>query len=441
MEKQKTINQAVSLSGIGIHSGDKVNIKFLPAPENAGINFIRVDLPKQPVIKAGIENVLMLSNHNSLRHTSLEKEGVRIKTIEHLMAALYGLEIDNIYIEIDGEEVPALDGSGQEFYNALMKAGIKQQDCLRKIFIIKEPLWIEENGATLAALPCSEFKISYTLSYNHPLLKSQFLSLYITPDAFYKELAGARTFCLEEEANGLLEKGLGKGADYSNTLVVGKEGVIGNKLRFEDEFVRHKILDLVGDLYLLGMPIKGHFVALRSGHYLNIKILDKIKSQSERYSKAGVMAQEINISGKKELNRQEIMQILPHRDPFLFVDKILHLEEGKRVIGVKYLTQEDYFFKGHFPGKPIMPGVLIIEAMAQVGGVMMLILPENRGKLAYFLSCNNAKFRKTVLPGDTLVLEVETLKLKSRTGAVKAAAYVEGNLVAEAELVFALSDS
>jgi len=439
MERQRTIEKEVSLSGKGIHTASRVNIKFKPAEENTGIVFIRTDLKDKPSIKAEVNSLFIpLSGR---RHTSVGNETANIQTIEHLMAVLCGLGIDNIYIEIDGNEIPAMDGSGKDFYDTLLKAGIKEQSEKKQYYAIREPIIIEENDATLAVFPAEVFKISYTLDYKHPLIKTQFLSLEINEQNFRDELVSARTFCLEEEAKSVLDLGLGKGADYSNTLVVGKDGVINNTLRFEDEFVRHKILDLIGDLYLLGLPIKGHFIGLRSGHSLNLKMLNRIKLQKERYLGAGVIAKDVSNLSEGQLDRQQIMEILPHRDPFLFVDKILKLEKGKYALGVKYLTNDDYFFKGHFPGRPIMPGVLIIEAMAQVGGVMMLSLPENRGKLAYFLACNDAKFRKTVLPGDELILEVETLKLKSKTGSVKATAYVQGKVVAEAELVFALVES
>jgi UDP-3-O-[3-hydroxymyristoyl] N-acetylglucosamine deacetylase/3-hydroxyacyl-[acyl-carrier-protein] dehydratase len=439
MERQRTIEKEVSLSGKGIHTASKVNLRFKPAKENTGIVFIRTDLKDSPSIKADVGSLFIPLSGK--RHTSIGNEIANIQTIEHLMAVLCGLGIDNIYIEIDGKEIPAMDGSGKDFYEALSRAGIKEQDAEKQYYAIREPIIVEENGAVLSVFPAEVFKISYTLDYKHPLIKTQFLSIEINEQNFKNEIVSARTFCLEEEAKEILESGLGRGADYANTLVIGRKGVINNTLRFEDEFVRHKVLDLIGDLYLLGLPIKGHFIGLRSGHSLNLKMLHKIKLQKERFSLAGVIAKDIPVPLEGQLNRQQIMEILPHRDPFLFVDKILKLEKGKYALGVKYLTSDDYFFKGHFPGRPIMPGVLIIEAMAQVGGVMMLSLPENRGKLAYFLACNDVKFRKTVLPGDELILEVKTLRLKSKTGVVKATAYVQGKVVAEAELVFALVGS
>ncbi|MDD5155644.1 MAG: 3-hydroxyacyl-ACP dehydratase FabZ, partial [Candidatus Omnitrophica bacterium] len=315
----------------------------------------------------------------------------------------------------------------------------KEQEKARKYFAVKEPVFSEEDDSMIVIVPSSDFKISYTINYNHPLLKAQYLALDINDDVFKKELAGARTFCLEDEADTLQQQGLGQGANYENTLVVGKSGVIKNKLRFENEFIRHKILDLLGDLYVLGQPIKGHVIALRSGHSLNLKTVRKIQQQKDRYFMGGIEGGEC--ANNKELDINEIMKILPHRQPFLFVDKIVHLEKGKSATGIKNVTINDYFFKGHFPGRPVMPGVIIIEAMAQVGGVMMLAPEENRGKLAFFMALNNVKFRRTVLPGDQLVLETVAGKIKSRTGQVHARALVDGKIVAEADLMFALVES
>lgn len=436
MGNQKTIKKEVSLSGMGLHTGNKVNIKFKPADIDSGINFIRTDLSPKPHILATADNLLPLSK--SPRRTSIGRNGIEIHTIEHIMAVLSGLSIDNIYIEIDNNEVPGLDGSGEAFLEILTQAGIVEQEKPRHYYQIKESISVEEDDASIVVMPSSEFKISYTLSYRYPPI-TQFLDLSINTDVFQKELVKSRTFCLEEEAEDLKSQGLGKGANYENTLVVGKTGVIKNRLRFNDEYVRHKVLDLIGDLYLMGSPIKGHIIAVRSGHSLNIKLLRKIIEQKERFRLSGMAAVAENVK-EGELGVEEIKKILPHRYPFLFVDKILYLEKGKRAVGLKNVTEDDYYFKGHFPGRPIMPGVLIIEAMAQVGGVMMLSLEQNKGKLAYFLAANNVKFRKTVLPGDKLILEVEVEKLKSKTGLVHSKALVDSKIVAEADLMFALSD-
>jgi len=319
----------------------------------------------------------------------------------------------------------------------LSKAGVKEQEKSRRYYLVKEPIFVEEEGSAIVVVPSRDFKISYTLNYNHPLLKVQFLEINFNEDVFKNELASSRTFCLESEAEELQQQGLGRGANYENTLVVGVNGVIKNKLRYQDEFIRHKILDLLGDLYILGEPLRGHIIALRSGHSLNLKLAKKIDQQRQRYSLGGVGVDYHPQEGE-ELDREAVMKILPHREPFLFVDKITSLETGKHATGIKNVNIDEYFFKGHFPGRPVMPGVLIIESMAQVGGVMMLSPEENRGKIAYFMSIDNAKFRKPVVPGDQLILEVQAGKIKSRTGLVHGRALVDGKVVAEADLMFAL---
>jgi UDP-3-O-[3-hydroxymyristoyl] N-acetylglucosamine deacetylase/3-hydroxyacyl-[acyl-carrier-protein] dehydratase len=438
VDRQKTIAKTLSLNGVGLHTGNKVNIAFKPADSGSGINFIRIDLPARPVIKASVENLLPVAR--SPRRTSIGKDSVEIQTIEHLMGALAGAGIDNINIEIDNDEVPGLDGSGLNFIEVFNAAGIKEQEKERNTFALREPIFVEEDGCSIVAIPYPEFKISYTLDYNHPMLPTAFMELNFNAEVFKSEIAPARTFCLENEAEELKSQGLGRGANYDNTLVVGKNGVIKNKLRFGNEFIRHKILDLMGDLYLVGCPIKAHIIALKSGHSLNLKLVRKISQQKERYYMGGIG---VNYHPKEteELDINTIMKILPHREPFLFVDRIIALERGKHATGVKNVTINDYFFKGHFPAKPVMPGVLIIEAMAQVGGVMMLAPEENRGKLAFFLAADNIKFRKTVVPGDQLILDVEAGKIKSKTGQVHARALVDGKVVAEADLMFALVES
>ncbi len=425
MDKQHTILKPVSLSGIGIHTGNKANITLKPAEADSGINFIRVDLPDKPQIKAVVENILDKSM--TMRCSCIGKGDAHIYTVEHLLSALYACAIDNLIVEIDNNEVPGMDGSANDFIKAIAQAGVKELDKPRQYYLVKEPVYVEESSSALVVLPAEKLKVSYTLNYNHVFLKPDLMELEVTPEIFKKEIGSARTFCLEEEAEMLQkQQGLGKGANYANTLVVGKTGVINNTLRYSNEFTRHKILDMMGDLYLFGQPIIGNIIALKSGHALNIKLLRKLDQQ--RASSTG------------ELDINDIMKILPHREPFLFVDRIISLEPGKRITGIKNVTINDYFFRGHFPGKPVMPGVIIIEAMAQVGGVMMLSLEENKGKIAYFMSINNAKFRKTVVPGDQLVFKVAAVKVKSKTGQVRGEAYVGDKVVAEADLMFVMSD-
>ncbi|MFA4991156.1 MAG: bifunctional UDP-3-O-[3-hydroxymyristoyl] N-acetylglucosamine deacetylase/3-hydroxyacyl-ACP dehydratase [Candidatus Omnitrophota bacterium] len=435
--EQRTIKKPVELKGVGLHTGVSVNLKFKPAPTNTGINFIRVDIKDSPMVRAAIANVL--GSEKSPRRTSIGTNSVEIHTIEHLMAALWALGIDNIIVELDGPELPGLDGSAMGFIEILKKVGIENQDAPKKIYQVRSPIWAEQDGAMIMVLPDNQFRVSYTLNYEHPLLKAQYISFTVDDTTFEKEIASSRTFCLEKEVNDLRKRGLGKGANYENTVVVGQNGVIDNDLRFDDEFARHKILDLLGDMYLLGYNIKGHIIAMRSGHPLNMQLVEKISAQREKIQSAGIRGVYVETGGDA-LDSVDIQKILPHRYPFLLVDKIIEWEEDKRAVGIKSVTMNEQFFTGHFPGNPVMPGVLIIEAMAQVAGVLMLNKRENVGKVAYFMSLDNAKFRKPVVPGDQLRLEVEVVKLKSKTGQVHTRALVDGTLVSEADLMFALVD-
>ena len=436
--EQRTIKKPIELSGIGLHTGVEVDLKFKPAPINTGINFIRVDVKDSPMIKATIAHVL--DQAKSPRRTSVGNGSVEVHTIEHLMAALWALGIDNIIIEINGLELPGLDGSAKGFIDILKKAGVQSQGAQKNIYQVRSPMWVEKDGATIMVLPDNQFRVSYTLNYEHPLLKAQYISFNIDEATFEKEICSSRTFCLEREVSDLRKKGLGKGANYENTVVVGQKGVINNDVRFEDEFARHKILDLLGDLYLLGYSIKGHIIAVRSGHPLNINLVAKISAQREKLQSGGIKAVYIE-TDSDILDAVDIQKILPHRYPFLLIDKIIEIEQGKRAVGIKNVTMNEEFFTGHFPGRPVMPGVLIVEAMAQVAGVLMLNKKENVGKMAYFMSLDKAKFRKTVVPGDQLRLEVEVIKLKSKIGQVHTKALVGGQVVSEADLMFALVDA
>lgn len=437
MDKQRTINGKIKLEGVGLHTGKKARLELLPAPADTGITFLRKDVDSASLIKANPYSVLDPGKFP--RRTSVGVNGVRVHTVEHLMAALHLLGIDNLQINIWGEEVPGLDGSAKEFVEKIREVGWLEQESLRNRLIVREPLWVEEDSASIVILPCSDLRVSYVLSYDNPVVGSGYIDIVINGN-LKDDLYEARTFCLESEVKPLLDMGLGKGANYKNTLVVADDKILDSQLRLDNEFVKHKILDLIGDLYLAG-PVRGHVIAIRGGHSLNIKLLEKLRRYKEKSQSAGVRSQTLYTPQKEELSAEEIMQILPHRYPFLLVDKIVYLDKAKKAVGIKNVTVNEYFFQGHFPGRPVMPGVLIVEAMAQVGGVLMLACEEHRGKLAYFMAANNIKFRKTVLPGDQLVIEVVSGKIRSRTGSVIAKAFVNEKVVAEAELMFALVES
>lgn len=434
-ERQRTLATEASISGIGLHTGQRVTMRVLPAPAETGVMFVRTDLPHRPTIPASPCSTVEPGGLG--RRTVLAKDGVEVQTVEHFMAALWGLGIDNAYVEVGGAELPGLDGSAAGFVTLLRSAGTVEQEAARRFFSPKEPIVLEDGEAVIAVFPDRTLKVSYTLSYDHPALKSQFASFGPNGQPFEEAIAPARTFCLSEEAEQLRAKGFGKGATYENTLVVGREGVIKNTLRFEDEFVRHKILDLLGDLYLLGAHLQARVIAVKSGHPLNAKLLHKLAQAREQWKLGSIQSGTSEVMVGPQLDITQIERILPHRYPFLLVDRVIELTPT-RAVGIKCVTINDYFFRGHFPGRPVMPGVLIVEAMAQVGGIVILNQPQHKHKLAYFMAIDQVKFRKPVVPGDQLVIEVELGKLRSRTGQVVARAMVEGKLVCEGELMFAL---
>jgi UDP-3-O-[3-hydroxymyristoyl] N-acetylglucosamine deacetylase/3-hydroxyacyl-[acyl-carrier-protein] dehydratase len=436
MDKQKTICGSFSFEGVGLHTGEKTKIEVIPALENTGIVFLRKDI-FAPIIKADIYSIVNPDQFS--RRTCIGSAGVYVQTIEHLMAAFHLLGVDNAQVNIWGQEVPGLDGSAKPFVEKIKAVGLTVQNAPRTYLTIKEPLWVEEGSSSIVVLPYPSLRVAYSIKYDNPVINSGYVDLSFSQDN-QTNIYEARTFCLEEEVKPLLDMGLGKGSNYENTLVVAKTGVIKNTLRFPDEFVKHKALDLIGDLYLAG-HIRGYIIAIKSGHALTLKLLERLRHYKEKSISAGIPAANNFSAGQAQLTIIDIMKILPHRFPFLLVDKIIELEKGKRAIGIKNVTMNEHFFQGHFPGHPVMPGVLIVEAMAQVGGVVMLACPEHRGKLAYFLSIQQAKFRKTVEPGDQLVIETIVGKVKTKTGTVTAKAMVADKVVAEAELMFAFVES
>lgn len=434
MRNQRTINKEVSFAGIGVFSAKKATVTFKPAEPDTGVVFIRTDLSARPRVRAAVYNIVSRPHRSSLSEGNVE-----VQMVEHLLACFAGLGIDNLEVEIDGPEVPAGDGSAAPILARLKKAGIKEQELPKKCFRIAAPITVTEGNAGLMALPASRasepgedsLTISYTLDYGNPTIKIQSLVYQMDPESFAEEIAPARTFLPEYQIEEFRRLGLGKGATYKNTLVVTEEGIIDNELRFPDEFVRHKVLDLIGDLFLLGAELSGHIVAARSGHTANAKFVKKIV---ETMAKTEAFAKDFH------LEIGEIQRILPHRYPFLLIDKVIEIQGQRRAVGIKNVTFNEPFFQGHFPGRPIMPGVLQIEAMAQLAGVLLLRKLENTNKLALILSIDKVKLRKPVVPGDQLLIEAEAVKVKSRTGQVNTTASVDGKRVAEAEIRFMLVD-
>lgn len=439
MSKQKTISKEISYSGKGLHTGNNVSIKLKPAAQNTGIIFIRTDLPEKPHIKADISNVL-----TTIRGTTVGlDEKTCVHTTEHLLAALFVFGIDNLFVEINSNEPPIADGSSMPFVKLIKKAGISELPADKKELAITAPVDYKNGDVSISAIPSDKLHISCTVVYNHPLLKTHSLNIDITPETFEKEIAPARTYCFDYEIEALKNKGLAKGGSLENAVVI-SEKKIHSELRYEDEFVRHKILDLLGDISLVGASLKMDITAVKCGHKSNIEFAKMVAA----HVNVPVPGSRDNLQ-KKTLwslpsgqikNIDDIKATIPHRDPFLFLDKVIIVTEEKRAVGIKNLTGSEPFFKGHFPEKPIMPGVLIVEALAQTACVLFLAKPELKNKLAYFMSINNIKFRKPVLPGNTLYLDIEVIKAKQKTGMAKGCAYVGGNPVAEAEFTFIVVD-
>jgi len=454
MAKQQTIIKSVSLKGVGIHSGNEVNLTFKPAEDNFGYAFCRIDMPDKPIIEADINYVV-----NTKRGTTLEKNGINIQTSEHVLAALVGLEIDNVLIELDAAEPPIMDGSSKYFVEALIKAGVKEQSEDRVEYIVKDVIsyYDEDSGSDITVIPSKFYEVTTMVNFGTKILGTQNATMKKLSQ-FKTDFADARTFSFLHEIEMLLDNGLIKGGDMNNAIVyVDKElsketmlklrkvfntdklsvqsnGILDNlTLHYPNEAARHKLLDVIGDLALIGTRIKGKVIANKPGHYVNTMFAKRLASiiKNEKRNVAPV----IDLSKPPVMDVNQIMKILPHRPPFLLVDKILEISD-KHIIGLKNITMNEEFFNGHFPEKPIMPGVLQIEAMAQAGGVLILNTvsdPENY--LTFFAKIENAKFKYPVVPGDTLIFKCELLSpLRRGVVHMKARAFVEGKLTSEAEL-------
>ncbi|MDI6807982.1 MAG: bifunctional UDP-3-O-[3-hydroxymyristoyl] N-acetylglucosamine deacetylase/3-hydroxyacyl-ACP dehydratase [Candidatus Eisenbacteria bacterium] len=436
--KQKTIEKEVSYTGRGLHTGKTTSVVCKPAPADFGVKFVRMDLPQRPVIRVSAGNARYDAHHS--RRTILSEGGVEVHTVEHFLAAIAGLGIDNLEIEIDSEELAEpSDGSAAPFVSLLKSGRPIEQDAPKRYFVVNRPVSYCEDSVELLALPYDGLKISFTIEYDNRLVGTQHAAFELNDEIFASEIAPARTFVLLKDVEMLRKKGMIKGGSLDNAIVIEDDHIMNEEpLRFKNEFVRHKILDFIGDLFLLGAPAKGHFVGVKSGHATNVKFVQKLSEMSRQLPEPNVRTG----APKEPLwNVNAIQRIMPHRYPFLLVDRILELEDRKRVVGIKNVTINEPFFAGHFPGHAIMPAVLIIEAMAQAGGVLLLnTVDKPETKLVYFMAIDNAKFRKPVLPGDQLRLELELVKLKARVCKMRGMAFVDGELVAEADLMSQIVD-
>lgn len=452
--KQHTIKKSVSISGVGLHTGVKATMTFIPAAIGHGIRFQRIDISGQPIVEADVDNVVDIS-----RGTTIEKSGARINTVEHTLAALVGLEIDNVLIQLDGPEPPIMDGSSKMFVEVLQSAGMEEQNALRDFYEVPESLFYKDpsRDVEIAALPLNDYRVAVMIDYNSPVLGSQYATLTDITQ-FPKEIASCRTFCFLHELEMLHKNNLIKGGDLNNAIVivdrviqeeeldhlakifnkskveVKKEGILNNvELRYKNEPARHKLLDLVGDLALAGRPIKAQILAARPGHAANVAFAKKLKKAMQNSNKTGIPLYDPKQPPVLDIN--QIYSVLPHRYPFKLVDKIFYLDD-KRVGGVKNVSINEPFFQGHFPGNPVMPGVLQIEAMAQTGGILVLnTVPDPTNYWTYFLAIENCRFRKMVLPGDTLIFKCElTTPIKRGIIKMHGEAFVNDQLVCEADL-------
>lgn len=433
MKPQCTIERTAEIRGRGLFTGEQVTLRFHPAPADSGIVFVRADAPSPVRIPAHVENVTKRSRRTSLRNGTLS-----IETVEHCLAAMHGLGIDNVEIELAGGELPGGDGSSQVFVEALQGAGIVDLAAERHPLVIDQTIRVAEGDAELIALPGTpeELNILYDLDYGDSgPIRRQIYALRLSPESFCREIAPARTFVLEEEAQQFRAAGLGLHLTYSDLVVIGEHGVVENEFRFENECVRHKILDLIGDLMLAGRPIYGKIIARKSGHSLNHELVRKLLEALEARELSRLLGRE------PVLDVRKIQRILPHRYPFLLVDRVLEIEGDRRAVGLKNVSINEEFFQGHYPAQPIMPGVLIIEAMAQLAGLLLSQKLEHTGKVAVLLAMDGVKFRRPVIPGDQLILEARTLRVRSRTGHVQCSARVGDAMVAQAEIKFMLVDA
>ncbi len=448
MLNQQTLREAARFAGIGLHSGNQVEMAILPAPPNSGVRFRRVDLEGKPEIEARVENV-----GETNRSTTLARGNIKIHTVEHVLSALMGCGVDNAVIELDANEPPIADGSAREFAKIIQQAGLLPQAEAREALVVGAPMEFQMGETLMTVFPHDRWKITCVSSDKQGRFTQHF-SVEITPETMRKEVLDARTFCFYEEIELLIKNGLIKGGSLENAVVIRDDAILTTEpLRYSNEFVRHKILDIVGDLSLLGRPVRGHIIAVKPSHSANCELARRLNAQrlkpivaQQTFSppplpvKAAVTAEAVLIKDGQTLDIDQLMRMLPHRFPFLMVDRIIKVE-GNRIVGLKNVTINEPFFQGHFPQYPIMPGVLQLEAIAQVAGVLMLREAENLGKIAYFMSADKVKWRRPVRPGDTLIIDVEMVKFRGKIGKAKGVCRVGDDIVSEAEFTIMLGDS
>ncbi len=421
--KQQTIRRDGEIRGVGLHTGADVRMRVRPAAEGSGVRFRRTDIDGAPEILARVEAVVSTD-----RGTTLDADGARVHTVEHLLAAVAATGIDNLVVELDAEEVPVCDGSAAPFVELLRDSGTETQSARARVLRIADSYAFSEGNASYVVAPAAEFRLTATIEFDHALIGRQTGSYRIDAERFAEEIAFARTFGFLEEVEALRSRGRATGGSAENAVVLTGDGLLeGQELRAPDEFVRHKALDLIGDLALLGARIEGHIVAEQPGHRGNIALAREIERRS-----AGTTP---------VLDIQQILHYLPHRYPLLLVDRVIDFERRKRIVGIKNVTINEPFFVGHFPGRPVMPGVLIIEAMAQVGGLLLLETLESvEDKIVYFMSLDNVKWRRPVTPGDQIRFEVEVLRIRGTTCRMRGVGLVDGSVVAEAEMMARVVD-
>jgi UDP-3-O-[3-hydroxymyristoyl] N-acetylglucosamine deacetylase/3-hydroxyacyl-[acyl-carrier-protein] dehydratase len=461
-ENQRTILKPITIKGIGLHKGNPVEMTFVPAPPQFGIRFVRRDIKDSPEIPADIDHVVDIS-----RGTTIGVNDVIIHTVEHVLSAAYGLGIDNLKVELTANEPPVMDGSAKAFVEAIFEAGIKEENVPKEYFEVEKTLTYhnEEKQIDLVVVPSDEFRITYMVDYKNPALGTQYTSMYSLEEEYVKEFASTRTFCFLSEVEVLKEQGLIRGGNLDNAVVIvdrkiepqefarlkelfgitspkiklGKGILDDRPLRFPNEPVRHKVLDLIGDLALLGMPLKAHVLAARAGHAAHVEVARMLRKVYEK--KQITRKYQKGTTEGFVFDSRAIEKILPHRYPMLLVDRIIDLVPAEKVVAIKNVTINEPFFVGHFPGHAIMPGVLIIEAMGQSGGVLLLNSVENpEDKVVYFTGLDNVKFRKPVLPGDQIRFTVEMVMFRRGICKMKGTAYVDGNLAAEAEMQAVIVD-